>query len=482
MTGLIASKRWSRAAILLAVTFGIIIAANLISRQVLGVFVHDQAEQVVYSQDWRLAYDEQMPVYQWVMNLLLRLTDYWVLTPDLLKYVWLVVAGIALYRLGRKMTDSPAGGALSVLLGFLIPTMNQDMLREYSHSAALLSLTCASSLYFIGRGGERPVLSKWSPGLSALWGLALLIRHAMAMFIVTQIAAWWAVYRPSREEWRPVLISAGVAALAALPVLIILYVHFSIVTEGTEEFMGEGSPLDRFTGLGDLLSSILAEGILLFLAAGIGYAFARRKDGQRFDQNTRFLLTVNIFMVGIFFLAVMVTNATVVRDRWLSPGLVLLAPVTARWFVMGLRERTASILIVCLAGLLTFIGVQRAAEPFLNHWSGKVEDENLPLRAIAREVGARTGEGNVVVVQNPEVAATLKLYRSDLVVYSPLSVENMPGDISEVWLVTSEKQTRVPLDFPDETWRCEEQAILGLPYRLVPEGRFTVEIARCQRL
>ena len=471
----------SRAAILIGVTLGIVILVNLISRQWLGVIVNDQAEQVVYSQDWRLVYDEQMPVYQWMTNILLRLTDYWVLTQDLVKYVWLILTAVCLYRLGQRMSGAATGGTLAVLFAFLLPTVNEDLLREYSHSAALIAFTVMSMLYFVKEGRERPRFETWAPGLALIWALGIYSKHSMMIFIAAEIAAFAWLFRPRWPELRSLITTAGAALLAALPIYLIIAFHQTVVAEGVEEFMGEGSPMARFRGLTDFAGSLPAEGALLFLACGIGYLFARGKAGTTVDQNTRLIFWMNVATVLLFVLGVVISNASVFRDRWLSPALILFAPVAARWFIFGLKARTARILAVSLSVVLLIIGFERAAEPLLNRGSGKIDTENLPLRAIARAVGEVRDPGEIVVAANQSVAGTIKMMRPDLVVYSPWTIENLAEDADDILLVTTQKPSIKPLNFPDEGWSCEMPHEFYLPYHLVTEGTFRFELSHCRK-
>lgn len=465
----------------LTIALIIVILANLLSRLSLGVIVGDQAEMVVYAQDWRVAYDEQMPVYQWGMNILLRLTDYWVLTSDLVKYVWVIIAIICLYRLGARMSNKPIGGVLTVLLAFLIPTMNEDMLREYTHSAALIAFTAASALYFVKAGGERPRFDRWSPGLAILWGAGLMSKHSMALFIAAQCLAFLWVYRPAFREIRSLIMTGVVTLLALSPIYAGIVLNLRVVGEGAEEFLGKTGPLARVEGLIDMAGSIPAEGILLFLACFIAHRFARKVPVERLDLNSRFLFRLNGIVIAIFALGVIVANATVFRDRWLAPSLVLLAPIAARWFVVGLTRRTLGVMTSVLLIIFTVSGVERALEPYLNRYSGKVEGENLPLMTIAREVSLRLEAGDVVVGPNQAVMANIKKHRPDVAVYSPWTIENLPDQVGEVLFVTTQRPSRKPLDFPTDAWACDRPHEFYVPYHLVTEGTFRFELRTCRR-
>lgn len=457
----------------------LIILANLVSRLALGVIVNDQAEMMVYSQDWRLVYDEQMPVYQWLINAALRGTGYFILTQDIVKYIFLLLTAVSLLVLGRRMTGGTIGGVLTVLLAFLVPTMNEDAMREYSHSIALLAAVAGSALFFVQPQWTR--FDRWSPLLAAVWAGGLYAKHTMGIFILAEIAAFYLVFRPDAKEIRALAITFAVALLAVLPIYVMMVLDFATVEEGTAEFLGT-NPLARLRGLGDLVSSLLAEGALLIVAGLAAWAFARKKHRPLIDPDAKFLLLVNAGMIALLFVGVLVTNASVVRDRWLSPGLILLAAPIAQWLVWGLSKKVRTILVAVLCAALVLIGFDRAWEPWSNFSAGKVDDENLPLREIAAIVSDKAAPGAVVIGPNQGVMGTVKLVRPDLKVYSPWTEENLPSGAATAWYVTTEKSTRKPLNFPGGGWSCAAPTVHEIPYRPKIQGTFHVEISQCRRV
>jgi hypothetical protein len=462
--------------LLIAVVAIMVVVPNLLSRAALGVVVHDQAQLVVYAQTWSWIYDEQMPVYQWIATAALRATGFGILTLDLLKFAGVAATCIAVFLLTKKMTRSSRAAFIGMAAIFLLPTMNEDMLREYTHSSALLAFGTLSFLFMtpFADSGPMPVRR------GALWGAGILAKHTMTLLALAQVAA----HRLAFGRWPDGLArSILVASALAVPVYIIMALNADTVAVGAAEFVGD-RPWQRFRGLIDLFTSVVAEAGLLIALGGLALLIWRRPAAPPTPcerEARRFFLAVIGVTLGLFLVIVMVANLAVVRDRWLAPALILLAPIFAAALHRRVSDRTERIIAVALAVGLSVLGIARALEPVANRSSGKIDRENLPLREVASLVAQRaaTERVDIVLADDQEIAATTKVVAPELGVYSGWTQRNVPEGARTAIHVSSDLEAKRPLSLAG--WACGTPHDIHLTYRFVTEGTFRAVLRTCRR-
>lgn len=323
-------------AIALAVT-----AIGIAGRAANPAFVNDQLEMLVFSAEWRWIYDEQMPVYAWIAKALLDTTGQSVIALDLLKYAF--VGGMIMALAASANRVKAGTGTLAIGLAFLLPTVNDDLLSEVTHTAALMAAT-ATSVWLIVRAlsGERQRLWLW---LALAWALGLAFKHTMFLVAIAQIGAVAMTPAPGRGTMIRHMAAAGaLMLLACSPLLLLLASHADTVQTG----LGEFYRLERSTGaaLRDLISSPLAEGGLL--AAVVAIAWMRSDRPSTAPE--RVLIAATAIFLVLMAAGVLVSGADVVRDRWLAPGLLMLAPAGAMMITPRKQwQRTAFASVCCLA-------------------------------------------------------------------------------------------------------------------------------------
>ncbi|ADM10469.1 hypothetical protein PB2503_12134 [Parvularcula bermudensis HTCC2503] len=456
--------------------------ANLLSRALVGAYIEDQAKVVVYAETWQWTYDDEMPVFQWLATALLSVTGWSVLSLDLLKYGSLAGLLSGLYVLGRRLGGTDMVGGLAVLLAFLLPTLHDELLREYPHTTALLAFVVWSTIALhilvtlpdgSARRGRQVGL------LCLLWAGGVMMKHGMALVIAAQIAAVFLICRPTRR----MMIILGGGALGALFICLPIYLGFLVspetLIEETAVFRDPGRLASWERGAVDLVSSFLAEGAVLGTVLGVAWWRGPAASAD-LKRPLEWALIANAVLAAILAAAILILNVAVIRDRWLASTLIFFAPVAAiaidRWLSpTGLRISMVSLLI----GFAILL-VGRASEPWQNGLTGKVEEENIPHRRLAKEMVAVTGTSAVVASSDPSFLATLKATDPSTTIIGPRTI-HLLSEIDELWRFTYVDRRSLTLE---PAFRCEpvsrlEAHLVGFPATAPP---VLARLDRCQRV
>jgi len=162
------------------IVFLTLVISGCISRLYFGVFVRDQAELVAFSQQFSLIYDEQIPVLSWLMTGLFRLTDYFILWPDIYKFTCLGLCLFSIFKLTFHVTKDSHLAVVAALSLFFLPTFHDDMLSELTHSAALLAAAALSTNWLVRQTPQHLMKSQALTVLIGFWLFGFLAKHTMS--------------------------------------------------------------------------------------------------------------------------------------------------------------------------------------------------------------------------------------------------------------------------------------------------------------
>ena len=301
-----------------------VVIIGLIARAINPAFVGDQLELLEFSAEWRWVYDEQMPLYAWIATGLLHLTGGSVFALDALKYAALAGIITGIHRAAENLVAG--SGLTAVALAFLIPTIGVDAQAAVTHSGPLLAATAWSTALLTARAG-RPEAGFWWK-LGAVWAVGLVFKHSMALVIAAQVLAVLSLRRPALRKWIRHLAAAGALALAmAAPFYLLMAMHAGTVTGGMAEFYPETGWSALQAGLLDAITSPLSEAGLVVL---IGMVAAWIQPGPKWPHP----IYLEPGRAGALFIllvlaASLMSGASLIRDRWLAPGALMLVPAIA---------------------------------------------------------------------------------------------------------------------------------------------------------
>ena len=456
---------WTLVAIIAGTT-----AALTAARAAYGVLLFDQANIVLHTQDISWVQDEQVPFYAWMLTGLMRLTGNALIVPDLVKFAGLAMALAGLFAAGRRLGGTGQAGLIAALSAFLLPTMNEDLLREYTHSAGVIGFAGLSMWLLVAEPRQRG----WPLGL--VWAGGLLMKHNMALVMASQALA----DRRAAGRWDARLgLALAIASGAALPIYLVMLLGIDTVTAGTAEFLGERGPWDRLRGLGDLVSSVLAEGALLLVLLGIAH-WRLRRAGGRPARPERLLLWSLAFALAIYAAIILAANVAVVRDRWLAPSLLALCPVAAAWLARGASARVNTALALVLAALAALLVAHRATEPLRSDGDGQGARAARPYPAALALIEAQRGGEDAVLLADRALAATWLTRRPGVPLVTDLTMGAVPDEAARVLVVTTPLHEAAWMTPLLDGFACEDAASADLPYRYGNSRRYALMVQRCE--
>ena len=437
-----------------------LVISGCISRLYFGVFVRDQAELVVLSQQFTLIYDEQIPVLTWLMTGLFRATDYFILWPDIYKFICLGLCLLSVFKLTFHITKDSSLALVAALSLFFLPTFHEDMLGEVTHTAALLAATALSTDWMVRQKPSQVVKTQTLLILMTFWLFGFLAKHTMSFVIIAQVLAYLVAFNLPKSAKFRLIFAAVITFILITPVYILLASQAATLGQGFEEFHRD----EGFArGLVDLLSSSLTEALIFILFGLIGCLFFKlhKKVGKNIIQTAEalFLALTLLFIVLLFVPFIILADIAVVRDRWLAPALMLLGPLFAI-LISGAKTQRIQQLRTALIGLVCVLGLFRAGEPLIDRLSGTQNIDNAPLALMSQKLREHNPDITTYISSNYNLLATLKYQDPSLHIYSQKNLRLFqPDEYTSRQFILLSMQYDPDLKTPHLNFKCPPKRV-----------------------
>jgi 4-amino-4-deoxy-L-arabinose transferase-like glycosyltransferase len=467
--------------VVLAIYFAVNIAVRLILPHGLEL---DEAEQTFMSQ-WMLAgYGSQPPFYNWLQHGMIEIFGMSLLTLAGLKNLMLFAAYALYYLAARQVMDDKRLAVIAALGLLTIPQVSFEAQRDLSHTVAAIF---GSSLFVYSL---LRLLSAPSLVAFLLFGIATGIGGITKYnFALVPIAAGLAVLmdRDMRRivlNWR--LLPAAVVALAIIaPHALWLLDNFQAAGGHTMKKLVDddtGFLAGLAHGFGSLILSTLGFLALTFVILAAVYREHLKAIFAASSPWTRLVGRILLLSLGLIALMIVFAGLENVRDRWLTP-ILLIAPLylalkidAAKVPAMpGLKRLwiVAGIIMVLIPSVL----FGRAA---MDRISGKYGYVNIPFASVARAVAERAeGANTVIVASDGQLGGNMHYNLPDLPVLTPRPPTGMTPqpltDFDRIVLVWRKTDGSPPPSFDEEfsdylrqqgiTAEPQAIAIVGYPYQ-----------------
>ena len=467
----------------LLIYFGLQLAARVWASSSVEL---DEAEQLLWTQQLRLGYGPQPPLYTWVQWAFFEVFGVSVFALALLKNL-LLLATYSFTFLAARRVLTPRLALMSTVSLMLLMQIVWESQRDLTHS--VLVTTCAAATLWVVCTLVRAPRVGWYALLGLTAACGLLAKYSFAVYL----AALGGALLLSPETRRVFIerrmwLSVAIALMLVLPHGLWVLDHLGAAVDNTAGKLsaGQGRGLGQIaSGLASLafvVPSFLTPWILIVLAL-FGRGLAMRRAGREplfaglFLRYFALLLTMLVAMVVI-------GGAANFKDRWLQP-FMFLAPMV--FFVMwpGLETHPRRPWLVWAAvamGTLTLVLL--TLRPAYDGSRGRPDQLNLPIAALAHSVRAAGIEPAVIVSNDQHLAGALRLMftRSRIVMaaeWSALRNGAQPAG-GPVLLLTSERRFET-LRAADPTWATLAGAAVTLPYThasaSTPPARFRYAVA-----
>jgi len=286
----------------------------------------DEAEQTYFSQ-WLLGgYSSQPPFYNWMQYAAVQLFGISLPTLAVLKNLLLFGSYIFYWLAAREVMRDRLLAAVAALGLLTVPQIAFEAQRDLSHTVATI-FASSFFLYALLRTLKRPSLAAF-----LLLGLATGIGGiAKYNFIVLPIAAFATIlsdaqWRRRLLDWR-VLLAGAIAFVIVLPHALWLIDNFQATSSHTmRKLVGneENFVVEILEGFGSLILACLGFGALTVVVFALVWRERLREIARASNEWTRLTGRVLVLSIGVIVLMILFAGVENVRDRWLTPVLLIL--------------------------------------------------------------------------------------------------------------------------------------------------------------
>lgn len=399
--------RWSRldAQLLLAGLFYLVVVAGL-QAWASPTAELDQAEQLVFAQRLQWGYNNQPPLYTWLLWGLEQLTGPSLAVLYLFKVGLLITLAASFVGIGHELGLSARQRVLSLAGLAWLPAFVWEAQRDLTHSmmaATMASLMLWGSLRAVRRG------SLWAyvwPGAAAAG--ALLSKHNAVIFVVAVFAALL-----SLPDWRRRLHPGGVVLAIVLLVALCgphaawLLQHPEVVAQTTQKLTGAHDDVG-WVAWGELLGA-LVKGVLAFLLPWLLVAVPLWWRARRASEAQRVMARLLWVVCAVLLVFVLAIGAESFKARWLFP-LLFFVPI---WLAASVDVDASGVSRVMVRGGIALALLCGVMLPLRIVWpvAGEAQTrQNLPLVQLGAQLRQTWGEvPSVVLVSHHHVGGNVRL-------------------------------------------------------------------------
>lgn len=439
----------------------------------------DEAEQSYFSQ-WLLAgYSSQPPLYNWLQYAVVQVFGLSLVTLSLLKNL-LLFASYGFYWLAARQVLRDRQLAAVAALGLLtIPQVAFEAQRDLSHTVATI-FAASLFLFCFFRALNRPTIASFIL-LGLATGLGVIAKYN---FVLLPAAAFLAIasdrnWRSRLLDWK-LLLAGCVALLIVSPHALWLVDHFGVTSTHTmRKLVGDDSNalVAILEGFGSLILACLGFGALTVVVFLLVYRERLGTIVKARSDWTRLVGRLLLFSLGFIVLMILFAGVERVRDRWLTPILIVLplylaVKIDAASIELqpGLK-RLWGVALVVMALVPSILFGRVAAAPV----TGIYQYSNYPFGALADEVRPQIAAApTLIVASDGQLAGNMRFNFPT----TPVTTLSTPTDIRSlpmpphrrILFVWRNSNGSMPSDFPAEfTQYLQERGLAGT----LPEARIT---------
>jgi 4-amino-4-deoxy-L-arabinose transferase-like glycosyltransferase len=376
-----------------------------------GALTLDEAEMVFDSQQLRLGYGIQPPLYTWLQWLVFQFSGVTHFGLSVLKNVSMFALYVCVFQLTRLLLGTLAAAAITSSLALLVP-LGWDAAIDRTHSLLATALAAGALwTYFVllrKPGRLRSAL------LGLLIGLGMLSKYNVAIFVLGLAAASLLVREHRKAIWtKDLWITVSVATLCLLPHATWFIEQIDTATAETLNKMVAGDHHAGYAenvarGFKHFFLSIASFITPLWIALAIAYRSPRAGTLQLQAPQARFF--VWLFATGLACIAALVLSGHLshIKSRWLQ---TLLFALPLACLVIFPPEKPAvyrRLLVVSAAAAVVML-VGLTVRPQLKSAFGNGSRIAEPYPELTSELVRRFGQFKVVGVQNRWVGGNVRM-------------------------------------------------------------------------
>ncbi len=409
----------------------------------------DDVEQLFFTQELRLGYHFQPPLYTWIQWGIFELLGTNLFSLLIFKKILLFSSYCFVYFITKEITGNRHLALLAMLLMLLIPQVVWYTYR--THSVLLLASTMASIFMFIKLVETRKILFYVLFGLCA--GIGLLSKYNYLIFLGCFVGAAFSLphFRQPLLS-KKILISLMVFLVVAAPHLYWILTNIDIASSGLYKFeadVASGQFTDTFLGFKNLLlASFFVVGplVIVFTAVFFKELFKRTPSTPQTllhpDYPVLFKrclwLTAFVAVTAILFFGV-----TSIKNHWLGPLLAFVPILLVLLLPQDTHSKKINGMIVFTFIVAAIILIVTPARTVLASHFNSYHRLNVPHAELAEKIKAHGFiSGNIVTERQTTGGGNLKLFFQDSTIHTPDMPLYFPLQPSAPWLIVWDANTK----------------------------------------
>ncbi|MDO1581606.1 glycosyltransferase family 39 protein [Rhizobium oryzicola] len=428
------SRLW-RTSVVLSLLAAYFLLNFLIRLQAPDSLELDEAEQVVTFQWLAFGYGSQPPFYNWLQYAVSSVFGMSIASMAGLKNLMLFGLYALNWFTAKRLMGSGRFAAIATFGTLTIPQIAFEAQRDLTHTVGAAFCAALFAYAFFS------TLAKPSLKHYALTGLAIgLGMIAKYNFVVLPASALIAVLW--LKEWRSRLFDVRMLATIGLALLVItphaawIIANFTQASHTTlEKLRGMQSPSMPDT------PDLLDNGLISLSVAAIGFsgltilvfwiAFGRTFVASLAAESrwTRLIERLLLAMAVCLATVILVTDAEHIKDRWLTPLLLILPLYLAlKLSAMGTvttaaMKRFLSIIAIIMITVPAVLALRIPVSGLL----GRYEKLNIPHRAVVEQLLNKLGKPpGLIIASDTPLAGNLHIHLLDVPAFSPFYPQFKP--------------------------------------------------------
>lgn len=423
----------------------------------------DEAEQAFISQWVAPGYDSQPPFYNWMQFGVVSIFGISVASLTILKNVMLF-SSYAFYWLAARLVLKDRDLATVAVLGLLtIPQISFESQRDLTHTVAAIF---SATLFFYGFFRTLTVPSMASYALTGVAiGLGLISKYNFALLPAAALIAVLmdTDLRKRLFDWRLAL-TALCALLVVLPHAVWLVQNLDVATMRTVEKLTAGGDhsvtMQIARGLFSFAGAVIGFGAVTLLAFVLVFKQALVARITKESRMTRLIERMFLLCAAAIILLILFGGAENIRDRWLTPLLLILPlylclKLDTRPIPRG--EDLRRFLPICLT-LMVIIPLILFGRVVLAGRVGGYEKQNVPYENFVSAIISAEGvQPSLVVSVEPHLSGNVRLHLPGTPVmslshpgYQPAYDWTAQSPILVVWRQDGQANPAMPSEL--QTW------------------------------
>ncbi|QEQ95289.1 glycosyltransferase family 39 protein [Neptunomonas concharum] len=365
---------------ILGAVFLYLLLVQVLQLMVSGTADLDQAEQLVLSQEYRLGYNTQPPLYTWLTKLIFAITGPSLTVLLVLKAVILSSIVVIVAQIARLFALAYWQQLILVCSFLFIPQISWESQRDLTHSTLATALSAATLLQVLWLRKNATLAGYGCLGL--LVGLGLLSKYNFSVFAGALLLTGLLV-----KGYRDVIFNRRIA-LSILITAIVISPHYYWVSQHLDIVLGSMQKLKAgegsfFTGVGQAYISALAFLSPLWLFSLLLIRDERREVVGCIEEQ-RFVLWLPIMILLLVTVFVGLTGAQEIKDRWFQPMLFFMPLLVAMLYKpttkgLHLYVGLAAFFAILIGSVLSLRVV--FAEEF-----GRYTRQNIPYEVLSQRL------------------------------------------------------------------------------------------------